>query len=194
MPISGMPLSLEYLAQALEMSRQKVQTIVEDLEKRKTFMYRYNSEAINWAYPVTVDKTPHHITFSTGEEVNAAWAIDAIATPFVQVKLREQWMSFIINSKCAQADLPIQIKIDSDLQITQVEEGANPFIFVPSINLAQTKAPNIIDIFWRRSIFLWSEENLKQHRSVNADIPGVYLTLKQSIAITPIAQSALFGF
>ena len=72
MPISGMPLSLEYLAQALEMSRQKVQTIVEDLEKRKTFMYRYNSEAINWAYPVTVDKTPHHITFSTGEEVNAA--------------------------------------------------------------------------------------------------------------------------
>ena len=56
-------------------------------------------------------------------------------------------MSFIINSKCAHSDRSIQIKIDSDLQITQVEEGSNPFIFVPSINLAKTKAPSIIDIF-----------------------------------------------
>lgn len=72
LPNIGKPMSLIFIAQALDMPLASVQSIVEELEKEKTFIYRYNSNGINWAYPVTVDKTPHHITFSTGEQVNAA--------------------------------------------------------------------------------------------------------------------------
>ena len=28
--------------------------------------------AVTWAYPVTVDQTPHHLTFNTGEKIYAA--------------------------------------------------------------------------------------------------------------------------
>ena len=72
LPNIGKSMSLAFLARALNMPRDKVQSIVEVLEKKKIFIYRYKSDSINWAYPITVDKTPHHVTFSTGEQVYAA--------------------------------------------------------------------------------------------------------------------------
>ena len=32
----------------------------------------WDGENVTWAYPVTTDQTPHHVTFSSGEEVHAA--------------------------------------------------------------------------------------------------------------------------
>jgi hypothetical protein len=49
-----------------------VNTILDDLEKKLTFLFRNEEGAVAWAYPVTVDKTPHHLTFSTGEQLYAA--------------------------------------------------------------------------------------------------------------------------
>jgi hypothetical protein len=37
-----------------------------------TFLFRNEQGAVAWAYPVTVDRTPHYVTFSTGEQVYAA--------------------------------------------------------------------------------------------------------------------------
>ena len=45
---------------------------LEDLEKRMTFLYRNEIGEVLWAYPVTVDRTPHKIRFSTGERLFAA--------------------------------------------------------------------------------------------------------------------------
>jgi hypothetical protein len=42
--------------------------ILDQLERRKTFLFRSQPPAVTWAYPVTVDETPHRAVFSTGEE------------------------------------------------------------------------------------------------------------------------------
>jgi hypothetical protein len=72
LPNAGQPVSLALIADELEMPFDRVSDLVDEMEKDKTFFNRYHSEGINWAYPVTVDNTPHHVTFSTGEQVNAA--------------------------------------------------------------------------------------------------------------------------
>ena len=72
LPRQGEPLALESIARGLELPLEKVTRLVAELEQAKTFLYRKNSERIDWAYPVTVDDTPHNVIFSTGEQVNAA--------------------------------------------------------------------------------------------------------------------------
>jgi hypothetical protein len=72
LPNAGQPISLAFVARALEMPVDRVSTLVDEMEKDKSFFHRYHSEGINWAYPVTVDNTPHRVTFSTGEQINAA--------------------------------------------------------------------------------------------------------------------------
>jgi hypothetical protein len=68
----GEPLSADYIADRLELPLDQIMAIVEELERNMTFLYRSRDDAVTWAYPVTVDPTPHHVTFSTGERVNAA--------------------------------------------------------------------------------------------------------------------------
>jgi hypothetical protein len=54
------------------MPASRVVEILDELERHLTFLYRDASGAVAWAYPVTAAQTPHHLTFSTGERVNAA--------------------------------------------------------------------------------------------------------------------------
>ena len=72
LPYAGKPLSPEYIADKLILPITRVKTILDDLEKRMTFLFRNKKGEVVWAYPVTVDKTPHHLTFSTGERLYAA--------------------------------------------------------------------------------------------------------------------------
>jgi hypothetical protein len=72
LPRVGEPLSPEFIARELRLPLGDVVGMLEDLEKHMTFLFRNEQGAVAWAYPVTVDHTPHHVTFSTGERVNAA--------------------------------------------------------------------------------------------------------------------------
>jgi hypothetical protein len=72
LPRIGAPLPPELIAQRLDLPIDRVQVILNDLEKHMTFLFRNDQGAVAWAYPVTVDHTPHHVTFSTGEQVYAA--------------------------------------------------------------------------------------------------------------------------
>jgi hypothetical protein len=72
LPRVNQPISMGDISQALDLPLEQVVKIVEDLEKRMTFLYRSDGESVTWAYPVTVEQTPHHITFSTGEQIYAA--------------------------------------------------------------------------------------------------------------------------
>jgi hypothetical protein len=72
LPRAGEPLSPEFIAQALKLPLDQVVGILDDLEKHMSFLFRNEQGAVEWAYPVTVDQTPHRMTFSTGERVNAA--------------------------------------------------------------------------------------------------------------------------
>lgn len=72
LPRRGEPLALESIADGLDLPLEKTARLVAELEQAKTFLFRKNSDRIDWAYPVTVDDTPHKVTFSTGEIINAA--------------------------------------------------------------------------------------------------------------------------
>ena len=72
LPYAGKPLSPEFVANELNLPISRVKTILDDLEKRMTFLFRNKKGEVVWAYPVTVDKTPHHLTFSTDEQLYAA--------------------------------------------------------------------------------------------------------------------------
>jgi hypothetical protein len=37
-----------------------------------TFLYRGDGRNVDWAYPVTVEQTPHRVTFDNGERFFAA--------------------------------------------------------------------------------------------------------------------------
>jgi len=72
LPRAGEPLPPELFAEKLSLPLARVKVILDELERHKTFLFRNAAGAVTWAYPVTVDSTPHHITFSTGERINAA--------------------------------------------------------------------------------------------------------------------------
>ena len=72
LPRFAKPIPPEMIAQSLNLELPKVISILDELEKNMTFLYRNEQGAVVWAYPVTVEPTPHHVTFSTGEQVYAA--------------------------------------------------------------------------------------------------------------------------
>ena len=72
LPRNGKPLSPELISNMLGFSVDLVKNALNYLEKRMTFLYRNRDGDVVWAYPVTVDKTPHKITFNTGENLYAA--------------------------------------------------------------------------------------------------------------------------
>ena len=41
----------------------------------------------------------------------------------------------------------LKIEFDSDLNIRYMDEGSDPMISVPKVNLVKTKEPSIVDIF-----------------------------------------------
>ena len=69
LPRIGGPLSPEFVAQGVGLSVERVNVILGELEAHMTFLFRNKERSVTWAYPVTVDVTPHRVTFSTGEQV-----------------------------------------------------------------------------------------------------------------------------
>jgi hypothetical protein len=72
LPRTGKPIPPERIAQALGLPPAHVVALLDELEKGMTFLFRNEEGAVTWAYPVTVDPTPHRVTFSSGEGVYAA--------------------------------------------------------------------------------------------------------------------------
>jgi hypothetical protein len=72
LPRVGKPLSPEYIARELDLPNKPLKTILDELEEHMTFLFRDQAGAVTWAYPVTVDVTPHRVAISSGEQVYAA--------------------------------------------------------------------------------------------------------------------------
>ncbi len=72
LPSIGIPITPVKISVELQLSVDRVSTILDDLEKNLTFLFRNEASEVVWAYPVTVEKTPHYLTFSTGENIYAA--------------------------------------------------------------------------------------------------------------------------
>jgi hypothetical protein len=65
----------------------------------------------------------------------------------VQGQLREQEMSFSIQTSCAHCGQPLHIEIDSRLNYTVQEKDAAPLIFSPMVDFGKLEDPSIIDAF-----------------------------------------------
>jgi hypothetical protein len=72
LPRVGKPLSPELISEELDLSLSKTIETLDELEKNLFFLVRNQQGEVTWAFPVTADKTPHRMTFSTGERINAA--------------------------------------------------------------------------------------------------------------------------
>jgi hypothetical protein len=72
LPRAGKPLDPADIARVLTLPIARVLVILDELERNMTFLFRNPQGAVEWAYPVTAAATPHHVTFSTGERINAA--------------------------------------------------------------------------------------------------------------------------
>ncbi len=72
LPGYARPMGAEFVAGSLGMNTGLVEAIMDDLERRKVFLYRPGGRDVEWAYPVTVARTPHRVDFSSGESIWAA--------------------------------------------------------------------------------------------------------------------------
>lgn len=72
MPRIGKPIPPAQIAGELRLPLERVQSILEELESNLFFLVRNMDGAVEWAFPVTMASTPHRLTFSTGERLNAA--------------------------------------------------------------------------------------------------------------------------
>jgi hypothetical protein len=62
----------EVFARELDLSLDEVHQILDELERRMTFLCRRGGEDVNWAYPVTADETPHQVRIDGGAAFSAA--------------------------------------------------------------------------------------------------------------------------
>lgn len=72
LPRCGRPLTAEHIAGALGLPLERVIACLDDLEQHLTFLFRNPQGEVVWAYPVTVEATPHRIEFKSGEKLYAA--------------------------------------------------------------------------------------------------------------------------
>ena len=69
---TGKPLSPGFISEKLGIPFDRVKAILDELEKKLFFLARDEQGAVIWAYPVTVEATPHRLNFSTGERLYGA--------------------------------------------------------------------------------------------------------------------------
>jgi len=72
LPRTSQPVQPDLISQSLELPLARVNTLLDELEKNLFFLVRNSQGAVSWAYPVTVEKTPHELVFSTGERLYGA--------------------------------------------------------------------------------------------------------------------------
>ena len=72
LPSLAEPMPPGYIANGLDLPIATVTEALADLEARKGFLCRNAGGAVVWAYPVTVEPTPHQIRFTSGETLYAA--------------------------------------------------------------------------------------------------------------------------
>jgi len=65
----------------------------------------------------------------------------------VQGQLRNEFLTFTIQTACAQSGKELRIEIDSELNYSVSDPDANPLIFVPMVDFSTLEDPSIIDAF-----------------------------------------------
>jgi hypothetical protein len=191
-PRVGTALAPELIAEKTGLELGQVAAILDDLESHLFFLVRNRQGEVSWAFPVTSEPTSHRLELSTGETTYAAWAEDAVPTPFVQGCLRNESVSATLRSRCARSGRSLTMKVDGLGDIQVLERGASPLLFEPQIDWERFRKPNIIDDFWRNSLFFWSEDEARAFRNENRQVDGTYLDMAQAGLACRVGQASLF--
>jgi hypothetical protein len=69
---TGRPAPPDALARDIGAPLREVAAALADLERRLFFLVRDAGGEVSWAFPVTADVTPHHLSFSSGERLHGA--------------------------------------------------------------------------------------------------------------------------
>ena len=69
---TGAPIRPEVISGKLNIPSERLNDILDELERNLFFLVRNEHGDISWAFPVTADNTPHRLTFGTGEKLYAA--------------------------------------------------------------------------------------------------------------------------
>jgi hypothetical protein len=72
LPRQDRPLSPVQIAHVIGLPLGDVSAILAELEKNLFFLVRDSDGNVSWAFPVTTSRTPHRLTFSTGERIFGA--------------------------------------------------------------------------------------------------------------------------
>jgi len=66
------PIEPEFISRKLNMPLEQVNPILEELERKLFFLVRNGQGAVIWAFPVTVQTTPHILSFASRERLYGA--------------------------------------------------------------------------------------------------------------------------
>ena len=66
------PIEPGIIAAELDLPVDRVVEILDELERRMTFLYRSGGDDVVWAYPVTAEETPHQVRIDGGAAFSAA--------------------------------------------------------------------------------------------------------------------------
>jgi hypothetical protein len=69
---AGNAIEPEMISQRLKLPVGRVNRILDELERHLFFLVRNGQGAVTWAFPLTVETTPHELIFSTGERLHGA--------------------------------------------------------------------------------------------------------------------------
>ncbi|HEU0003274.1 MAG TPA: hypothetical protein VFQ36_20350 [Ktedonobacteraceae bacterium] len=68
----GKPLRVEDIASRLLLPPVRVVEMLKELQQHLFFLVLNEAGEVSWAFPVTTDRTPHQLRFSSGESIFAA--------------------------------------------------------------------------------------------------------------------------
>ncbi len=139
------PLTVDEIAGELGLLKSRVQEIVEELERRLFFLVRNAAGDVAWAFPVAADPTPHEMECGRGYSIFGACAEDAFAAAFVLGRLLRRRIRVDLRSVCGQTGRILRFDIASDLTWRVTTKGAQPLLFVPSVNWEGFRGANIIN-------------------------------------------------
>ena len=66
------PIEPELISDKLSIPLERVNFLLDELERKLFFLVRNEQGAVAWAYPLTVEATPHKLSFPSGERLYAA--------------------------------------------------------------------------------------------------------------------------
>jgi len=147
LPRVGTPIAPETITEKLSMPTARVVEVLDEMEKNLFFLVRNEHGAVTWIYPVTVESTPHKLSFNSGEKIFGACGVDVMATPFVYGRLHRQSLTVTVNTESALSARPIQFTLSNELNYELSEPDHAPLVFQPYVNWLTFDQPNIIKEF-----------------------------------------------